>query len=117
MKSLFTALLLITNLSYFADAQTKTNAPRTVTDFYMQMPMSFVDDTEGDAERRERIAVEDTANGYLELSPTFDQDKREYTEIALFKKSSGGYVIGIVHVGCTENCSSGVQFVESRADR
>jgi len=83
----------------------------------MQMPMSFVDDTEGDAERRERIAVEDTANGYLELSPTFDQDKREYTEIALFKKSSGGYVIGIVHVDCTENCSSGVQFVESRADR
>ena len=79
--------------------------------------MSFVNDTEGASERRRRIIVEDTANGYLKLKPTDDQNEREFTEIALFKKSSGGYVVGIVNAQCLENCSSLVRFVERRADR
>ena len=116
-KILFAALLLITFLNYIAAAQTKTNVPRTVTDFYLQLPAGFVDGTEGVGERRKRVAVEDAANGYLKLKPTKDQNEGEYTEIAIFKKSGGGYIIGIVNVGCTENCGGVVQFLERRADR
>lgn len=109
--------LLIAALNCFAAAQTKTIEPRTVTDFYLQLPSNFVNHSEGSAERRKRIAAEDLANGYLKLKPTADQDEREYTEIALFKKSNGGYVVGVANVGCAENCLSVAQFLVRRADR
>lgn len=98
-------------------AQTKTNQPRTVTDFYLQLPSSFVNDTETVAKRRARIEIEDAANGYLKLKPTFDQNPGEYTEIVLFKRSAGGYVVGISTVQCTMTCSSYERFLERRANR
>ncbi len=109
--------LLIAALNCLAAAQTKTNEPRTVTDFYLQLPSDFVNDSEGAEARRKRIAVEDLANGYLKLKPSADQDEREYTEIALFKKSGGGYVVAVANVGCAENCLSVARFLERRADR
>lgn len=104
---------------FFADnfGQTKTLQPRTVTDFYLQLPADLVDDSNGAAERRKRIAVEDLANGYLKLKPTEEQGENGYTEIALFKKSSGGYVLAVVSVECAENCIGGARYLERRADR
>lgn len=100
-------------------AQTKTQfvEPRTVTDFYLQLPANYVNNTNGEAARRRRILIEDAANGYLKLAPTGAQDKREYTEIALFKKSSGGYIAAVVNVECAENCLGSPTFLERRADR
>jgi len=64
---LFVVLLLITILNCVAQAQTKTNVPRTVTDFYLQLPMIYVNDSETISKRRDRIEIEDAANGYLKL--------------------------------------------------
>lgn len=114
MRIIFVILLTMISSS-FVEAQ--TNVPRTVTDFYLGLPMSYVDDTAGASERRKRITVEDLENGYLKLKPTADMEKSEYTEIALFKKSAGGYVVGVNTVECTETCSSYPRFLERRSDR
>lgn len=98
-------------------AQTKTNAPRTVTYFYLQLPMIYVNDSATIARRRARIEIEDAANGYLRLKPSAEQNEREYTEIALFKKTIGSYVVAVNSLGCAENCLSTVRFLERRADR
>lgn len=102
-----------------AAAQTKTPfvEPRTVTDFYLQLPSDFVNDSEGSAERRKRIVIEDIANGYLKLKPTEEQDARGYTEIALFKKSAGGYVVGVASIECPDACPGNITYLERRADR
>lgn len=100
-----------------AEAQTKSIEPRTVTDFYLLLPANFVNGAETVGERRERIEIEDVKNGYLKLKPGDEQEKREYTEIALFKKTGGGYVVAVAKLGCAENCLSNVQFLERRADR
>lgn len=115
MKIAFLTFLLTISFAFSAAAQ-KTVEPRTVTDFYMQLPADFVDDS-ATAERRKRIAVEDIKSGYLKLKPTEEQGERGYTEIALFKKSAGGYVVAVASIECTDNCIGGATFLERRADR
>lgn len=118
IKNLLAALFLLVIFQSFTGAQTNAaNAARTVTDFYLQLPMIMVNDSATAAERRARIEIEDAANGYLKLKPGAEQDAREYTEIALFKKTSGGYVVAVNSLGCAENCLSTVRFLERRADR
>lgn len=114
-KILFIAVLLMAALNHPANVQ--TNEPRTVTDFYMQMPTSIIGIAQDTGERRKRIAIEDVANGYLKLKPSADQNADEYSEIALFKKTNGGYAVGVVNVNCIEICGSTPNFYERRADR
>src|SRR4051812_18221763 len=104
MKILLIALLLIVTLNFTANSQ--TTEPRTVTDFYMQMPASIINIAPDNAQRRKRIAIEDAANGYLKLKPESDESPNAYTEIAIFKKTSGGYVIGVGNVTCTDICGN-----------
>ncbi len=116
-KFIFAAFSLAVTFNQFANAQTKAIEPRTVMDFYLQLPADIIDNTTGAAARRKRIVVEDLANGYLKLKPTEEQGANGYTEIALFKKSAGGYVVALVSVECTPNCIGIANYLERRADR
>lgn len=107
---LFVAALLIFGASAVA-AQKKT--PRTVEDFYLLLPAKYVQPLAATKDRRKLIKTLDVANGYLYLSgETAMNDWEGWAEIALFKKTGGDYVVGVVDGECATMCYSGVEFLE-----
>lgn len=114
----FVAAAILSSGIIFAQKQTKP-APKTVMDFYLLLPAIEVKGLEA-KNRKSFVAIEDTRNGYLKLAApknNNDWEKDDWMEIALFKKSNGEYVIGVVSVGCTNTCSGTAEFFEYRGDR
>lgn len=64
-------------------------------------------------ERRYLIEIEDMPNGYMRLKG--ENWSERWAEIALFKKSSGGYVVGIAHTECAPTCDTFLSFVERQS--
>lgn len=123
MKSIFSIFFIFTLLAANqASAQTllTKSEPRTVTDFYLLFPGEkdvYVNHLSR-AEKRTRIVVEDTANGYLKLAPTADQDAECSDELAIFKKTGGGYVFAWRRAERRDgNCGGQADFYELGADR
>jgi len=105
----------------------KAQEPKTVTDHLMALPndlfklvdQMFDDDdpnlktkSDMDKYRRSNILVEDIKNGYIEY-----QHAEFPTQIALFKKDGGGYLMAIsfrslVHAEKGQVCSGELNFVE-----
>jgi hypothetical protein len=91
-KSLIFAFSIFLMFSFSANAQGKQ--PKTVRDYFMLLPEKYFDVVWGDSKEEylgHFLKVEDTANGYLSGGAEAGQGG---FEMALFKKPTGGYVIG-----------------------
>ncbi len=105
------SILFIFCAAAFVPAQGKQ--PKTVEDFYMALPAKYVSPLAKTKDRRKLIQTSDKANGYLYLSgENASVDWEGWAEIALFKKTSGEYLIGVVDGDCATICYSGVVFLE-----
>ncbi len=114
----FVAAAILASGSIFAQKQIKP-APKTVMDFYLLLPAREIKGLAVE-NRKSFIAIEDARNGYIKLAAPKNNDeweKDDWMEIALFKKSTGEYIIGIASVGCTATCTGGIEFLEYRGDR
>ena len=90
--------------------------PKTVTDYFLAMPDDFyATDIEGNKIkwkaaltkfRKSLIKIEDIKNGYLKLEGAWEG----WAEIALFKKTNGGYIIAQAESGCGPACDGFVKF-------
>jgi hypothetical protein len=111
MKHKIYILLTIFCLALTAAAQSRQ--PKTVEDFYMALPAKYISPLGKVKDRRKLIQTSDIANGYLYLSAeNASVDWEGWAEIALFKKTSGEYLIGVVDGDCATLCYSGVEFLE-----
>lgn len=110
------SLLIVVCVASFVAAQSKQ--PKTVEDFYMALPSKYISPLAKVKDRRKLIKTSDTANGYLYLSgENASVDWEGWAEIALFKKTSGEYLIGVVDGDCATICYSGVVFLEYKAGK
>ncbi len=90
--------------------------PKTVTDFYLAMPSSVYSTTSEGNEitnknelikyRRSLIKIEDIKNGYLRLEGAWEG----WSEIVLFKKTDGSYIIAESKTGCGPGCEGSLKF-------
>lgn len=107
---LFAAVLLACSAATVS-AQKKT--PRTVEDFYLLLPAKYIQPLASVKDRKKLIKTRDVANGYLYLSgESAKVDWEGWAEIALFKKTNGDYIVGVVDGSCATICYSGVEFLE-----
>lgn len=91
----------------------QSKQPRTVEDFYLLLPAKYIQPLTQAKNRKGLIAVKDVADGYLRLeSGATGLDWEGWAEIALFKKTNGEYVVGVVDGSCATICYSGVEFLE-----
>jgi hypothetical protein len=130
MKNTIAVLSLSALFSVMTFAQKQ---PKTVTEFYLALPTSFdvvrdvdkspfrdgffFDDfysNERNASwdeiikfRKSQIKIEDVKNGYLRLEGT----REGWEELALFKKSDGGYIVALSQVDCGPGCVGDVMFL------
>lgn len=106
---LFILMMPIFSLAVFAQ-------PKTVTDFYLAMPNDVYSTTaegkkitnkaELEKFRRSLIKIKDTKNSYLRIEGAWEG----WAEIALLKRSNGGYVIAQAESGCGPACEGFVKF-------
>ncbi|MEP6922910.1 MAG: hypothetical protein ABI954_00475 [Pyrinomonadaceae bacterium] len=91
--------------------------PKTVTDFYLAMSSDnyshpFGREISSTAAitkyRKSLIKIEDIKNGYLRLEPN---ESEGWSEIALFKKTDGSYLIAHSNVGCGPGCQSDLELL------
>ncbi len=115
MKKL-TAVLFVAAVAFAFGAATisaQKKTPRTVEDFYMLLPAKYIQPLGEMKDRKKLIKTRDVANGYLYLSGEKAIPGWEgWAEIALFKKTNGEYVVGVVDGSCATICYSGVEFLE-----
>jgi hypothetical protein len=119
-----TALFFISAIASFVAAQ-ETGEPRTVTDHLLALPANLFEHVhpgfkyetpqpktkaQADEFRRSRILVEDVKNGFIKYK--VDPNLDNWTEIALFRKNAGGYVMAINEIGKAKGCNSRLNFVE-----
>lgn len=120
MKTIISLMFLIAlaMVSTASAQNTKKTAPKTVTDFFYLLPEDqFAPPEPQDgakkqdlrAYRKSIIKIRDDRNGYLRLESS---NWEGWSEIAIFKKTDGKYVIGISNVGCGPVCSSANLFFE-----
>jgi hypothetical protein len=111
MKHTIYVLLAIFCFALTAAAQ--SGAPKTVEDFYMLLPAKYIQPLAAVKDRRKLVKTRDIANGYLYLSGESSMpDWEGWAEVALFKKTNGDYLIGVVDGSCATFCYSGVEFLE-----
>ncbi len=111
--TIFALLTFICGAATNADAQKNRREPRTVVDFYLLLPAERLSPLSRVKNRESLIEIKDIANGYLRLDGAATADYWEgWAEIALFKKTGGGYVIGLVDGSCATMCYSGIEFLE-----
>lgn len=102
MRNNFNLSTIITSI-FFAGilaANSFAQNPKTVTDFYLLMPGNkYSTNTQGKTIkgkaaltkfRKSLIKAEDIPNGYLRL----EQPGKTWSEIAVFKKTDGSYIVG-----------------------
>ncbi|MEP6925941.1 MAG: hypothetical protein ABI954_15845 [Pyrinomonadaceae bacterium] len=91
--------------------------PKIVTDFYLAMPNDnyshpYGREIKGKAAitkyRKSLIKIEDIKNGYLKIEPN---EEEGWSEIALFKKTDGSYLVAHSQVGCGPACGGGTEFL------
>lgn len=114
MKKQFVFILAIMlTLGAISSASAQKKTPRTVEDFYLLLPAKYIQPLAAMKDRRKLIKTQDIANGYLYLSGEKAAAGWEgWAEIALFKKTNGEYVVGVVDGDCATMCYSGVEFLE-----
>lgn len=109
--ALFIALICSSNVVF---AQTK-NAPKNIADYYMLLPAKYIGVLERHKNRKSFIKIQDIPNSYLRLAPTKGMiDWEGSAEIALFKKTNGEYIVGVVDGNCATVCYSGIEFLTYR---
>lgn len=110
LKIIYAAILMLCAAVLMA-AQSKQ--PRTVEDFYLALPAKYIQPLAKVKDRKKLIKTSDAANGYLYLSGETAMPEWEgWAEIALFKKTNGEYLVGVVDGDCATMCYSGVKFLE-----
>jgi hypothetical protein len=122
-----TLLLLITLTPFGINARgplalnqsSATSEPRTVLDFYKLLPSKYLNLPQDAKTRRPRADVTDIANGYLSLvAPSDDAGTWESwagAEVVLFKKKSGGYVVGVAQTETVTVSTTNLRFLEYNA--
>ncbi|MGI8639698.1 MAG: hypothetical protein ACR2MG_07065 [Pyrinomonadaceae bacterium] len=111
---ILTAMMWATAIIFAApvaaqNKQTKTNAPKTVTEFYLKLPAKYLQILEAIPNRRSLIKTEDTANGYLRLE---SKDWEGWGEVALFKRANGSYVVAVTEYSCAPVCDGNLTFLD-----
>ncbi len=89
--------------------QTKTNAPKTVTEFYLKMPAKYLQILKAIPNRRALIKTEDTANGYLRLE---SKDWEGWGEVALFKRANGSHIVAVTEYSCGPVCDGNLTLLD-----
>ena len=115
MKKLTPVLFVVALLTFGAttNAAAQKKTPRTIEDFYLLLPAKYIAPLAKIKDRRKLIKTLDVANGYLYLSGEGAMSDWEgWAEIALFKKTNGDYIVGVVDGSCATMCYSGVEFLE-----
>ncbi|MEP6903867.1 MAG: hypothetical protein ABJA66_19245 [Actinomycetota bacterium] len=111
---ILTAMIWATAFNFAAplqaqNKQTKTTAPRTVTEFYLKLPAKYLKILEAISNRRNLIKTEDTANGYLRLE---SKDREGWGEVALFKRVNGSYIVAVTEYSCAPVCDGNLTFLD-----
>ena len=124
-KQLFTRMTVAILFSLMVVVSTFAQEPKTVTDYLLALPTNFFEyvhpgfkyektkpKTRAEIEefRRSRMMVEDIKNGFIKYKESQDLDN--WTEIALFKKQIGGYLMAINEGLQFKGCNSTLNFVE-----
>jgi len=111
--SIFVVAALLFGAATTVNAQKNRREPCTVVDFYLLLPAEYLSPLSRVKNRQSLIEIKDIANGYLKLDGAATTDYWEgWAEIALFKKTGGGYVVGVVDGSCATMCYSGIEFLE-----
>lgn len=102
------------------DQSSATNEPRTVLDFYKLLPSKYLNLPQGAKTRKPRADVTDIANGYLSLLPPTNDSEGMWdswagAEVVLFKKKSGGYVVGVAQTETVTVSTTNLRFLEYNA--
>ncbi len=116
MKRFFTLTVMALAINFAAPAQAqskktnaKSNAPRTVTEFYLKLPAKYLQILEAIPNRRSLIKTEDVANGYLRLE---SKDWEGWGEVALFKRANGSYIVAVTEYSCGPECDGNLTFLD-----
>ena len=112
MKKIIIAFFTL-SLTFGVSAQ--SSQPRTVSDYFMLLPVKYLARLEKVKNRKSIIAVRDDKNGYLELKEqVFDGETGE-AEIALFRNSNGEAVIAVAATSCgMDDCIGGLTLLQYR---
>jgi|GEM_PF-1985615 len=104
-------------------SDSKAKKPKTVRDFFLRLPGDFftvegcsiaVDKDCQEAKKkylRKYLAVEDTKNGYMESGGDGAQST---FKMAIFRRSNGGYVVGLNVLGEMENSFRFLEFEDGK---
>ncbi|MBS1792661.1 MAG: hypothetical protein JSS81_02335 [Acidobacteria bacterium] len=107
--------LILTAILILAGWTGAAAQPKTVTDYFLAMPAeTYATDIDGQKfkdraaltkYRKSLIKIEDVKNGYLKLEGAWEG----WSEIALFKRRDGGYLVAETSVGCGPACVGGLK--------
>ncbi|MBA2339162.1 MAG: hypothetical protein H0V88_02115 [Pyrinomonadaceae bacterium] len=95
--------------------------PSTVLDFYKLLPSKYLNVPRGVKTRMPRTDVTDIANGYLSLvAPSYSEGDGAWeswagAEVVLFKKKSGGYIVGVAQTETVTVSTTNLIFLEYNA--
>lgn len=105
-----------------ADAFAQT-IPKTITEYLLALPPRYFElvhpgfqyekpktKAEMDKFRRSRIVIEDVKNGYIKYVES--PDESGWSELALFKKTSGGFVLAVARTVVYKGCDTTLDFLE-----
>ena len=115
-KHVFTQTVVVVFATLTMCCLVRAQQPQTVTDFYLAMPNDTYSHSSGKEikskaaitkYRKSLIKIEDIKNGYLKIEPN---ESEGWSEIALFKKTDGLYLVAHSQVGCGPACSGGIEF-------
>ncbi|HNJ39636.1 MAG TPA: hypothetical protein PKZ53_04035 [Acidobacteriota bacterium] len=85
-------------------------APKTVLDYYLQLPNRYLFSGGDRAARMKLIKIQDVKNGYLRL----EGDWEGFSEIALFRQPNGTPLIVVTNAECGPGCTQSTYFLEFR---
>ncbi len=85
-----------------------SQSPKTVLDYYLQLPNRYLFSGGDRAARMKLIKIQDVKNGYLRL----EGDWEGFSEIALFRQPNGTPLIVVTNAECGPGCSQSTYFLE-----
>ncbi|MEK7723123.1 MAG: hypothetical protein AAB336_02135 [Acidobacteriota bacterium] len=108
-------LIILTILFFQLLISAQNPEPKTVTDFFYLLPEKhFAPFEDGNGKkqnlkdfRKSIIKIADNKNGFLRLE-SFQWEG--WAEVAIFKKTNGKYIVGVIENGCGPVCGSDVFF-------
>ena len=112
-KQGFTNIIVLIFLILMSVVFASAQEPKTVTDFYYLLPKDAYfypfDGAGGKKYRKSIIEIEDVKNGYLRVHES--NTVESWSEVAIFKKTNGKYIVGISEVSCQQGCRSEETFL------